>query len=88
MAFTWFRHQIVPYAIQKLQAAGYRLVTVAECLGIQAYKTVGSPGTPNVRSGASPLTKILTYVANAVYLALLTIHIIIIIFEHMDTFVT
>ncbi|KAG8686469.1 Carbohydrate esterase 4 protein, partial [Ceratobasidium sp. 395] len=35
--------QVLPYAIQKLQAAGYQLVTVAECLGKQPYQSVGSP---------------------------------------------
>ncbi|QRV93375.1 chitin deacetylase [Ceratobasidium sp. AG-Ba] len=36
-------HNVLPYAIQKLQAAGYQLVTVAECLGKQPYQSVGSP---------------------------------------------
>ncbi|KAG8712548.1 Carbohydrate esterase 4 protein [Ceratobasidium sp. 394] len=40
-------HQVVPYAIQKLQAAGYKLVTLAECLGEQPYQSVGAPGTPD-----------------------------------------
>jgi peptidoglycan/xylan/chitin deacetylase (PgdA/CDA1 family) len=40
-------HQVLPYAIQRLQAAGYRLVTVAECLGMPAYQSVGNPGTPD-----------------------------------------
>ncbi|KAG9085480.1 Carbohydrate esterase 4 protein, partial [Ceratobasidium sp. 370] len=40
-------HQVVPYAIQKLQAAGYKLVTLAECLGEQPYQSVGTPGTPD-----------------------------------------
>ncbi|KAF4571654.1 Carbohydrate esterase 4 protein [Pleurotus pulmonarius] len=30
--------QVIPYAIQRLHAAGYRLVTVAECLGRQPYQ--------------------------------------------------
>lgn len=38
-------HQVVPYAIQKLQAAGYKLVTVAECLGEQPYQSQGAPQT-------------------------------------------
>ncbi|ELU36172.1 hypothetical protein AG1IA_09798 [Rhizoctonia solani AG-1 IA] len=47
------RYEVLPYAIQKLQAAGYRygwhyrLVTVAECLGEQPYQSVGSPQTPD-----------------------------------------
>ncbi|CCO29968.1 carbohydrate esterase family 4 protein [Rhizoctonia solani AG-1 IB] len=40
-------HEVIPYAIQKLQAAGYKLVTLAECLGQQPYQSVGSPQTPD-----------------------------------------
>jgi len=40
-------HQVLPYAIQKLQAAGYTLVTLAECLGLSPYQSVGAPGTPD-----------------------------------------
>ncbi|KAG8767249.1 Carbohydrate esterase 4 protein [Ceratobasidium sp. 428] len=40
-------HEVVPYAIQKLQAAGYKLVTLAECLGEQPYQSTGAPGTPD-----------------------------------------
>jgi len=36
-------HEVLPYAIQKLQAAGYNLVTLAECLGMEPYQSVGSP---------------------------------------------
>ncbi|KAG9081900.1 Carbohydrate esterase 4 protein [Ceratobasidium sp. UAMH 11750] len=37
-------HELVPYAIGKLQAAGYKLVTLAECLGDKpAYQSVGQP---------------------------------------------
>ncbi|KAG9083542.1 Carbohydrate esterase 4 protein, partial [Ceratobasidium sp. 392] len=36
-------HTVLPYAIQQLQAAGYQLVTVAECLGKQPYQSEGSP---------------------------------------------
>ncbi|KAF6765800.1 carbohydrate esterase family 4 protein [Ephemerocybe angulata] len=35
--------QVLPFAIQKLQAAGYRLVSVAECVGKPAYINVGPP---------------------------------------------
>ncbi|TFK16941.1 carbohydrate esterase family 4 protein, partial [Coprinopsis marcescibilis] len=41
-------HQVLPYAIQKLQAAGYRLVSVAECLGIQPYQKVSAPSARDV----------------------------------------
>lgn len=40
--------QVVPYAIQRLQQAGYRLVTLAECLGQQPYQWVGEPQTRDV----------------------------------------
>ncbi|CAE6420375.1 unnamed protein product [Rhizoctonia solani] len=40
-------HEVIPYVIPKLQAAGYKLVTVAECLGMQPYQSVGSPQTPD-----------------------------------------
>ncbi|KAF8624448.1 hypothetical protein AX15_005867 [Amanita polypyramis BW_CC] len=36
-------HQTLPYGIQKLQAAGYQLVTLAECLGKPAYKYKQAP---------------------------------------------
>ncbi|KAH6913488.1 chitin deacetylase [Coprinopsis sp. MPI-PUGE-AT-0042] len=38
---------VLPYAIQRLQQAGYRLVTVAECLGQNPYQWVGAPATPD-----------------------------------------
>ncbi|KAJ7596380.1 carbohydrate esterase family 4 protein [Mycena floridula] len=38
-------HQVLPYAIKKLQAAGYRLVSLSECTGMPAYQSVGAPGT-------------------------------------------
>lgn len=41
-------HQVLPYAIQKLQAAGYRLVSLSECTGLPAYQSVGSPGVRDV----------------------------------------
>ncbi|KAJ7253509.1 carbohydrate esterase family 4 protein [Mycena rebaudengoi] len=40
-------HQVLPYAISKLQAAGYKLVTLATCLNLPAYHSVGSAGTPD-----------------------------------------
>jgi len=39
--------EVLPYAISRLQGAGYRLVTLAECLDLPAYQRVGAPGTPN-----------------------------------------
>jgi len=35
--------QVLPYAIKKLQDAGYKLVTLAECLGTQPYVSTGKP---------------------------------------------
>jgi len=40
-------HQLLPYVINKLQAAGYNLVSLSECLGQAPYQSVGSPGTPD-----------------------------------------
>ncbi|KAG5726443.1 Chitin deacetylase, partial [Termitomyces sp. T112] len=40
-------HQVLPYAIQQLQDAGYRLVSLAECVGLPAYQSVGPRGTPD-----------------------------------------
>ncbi|RDB28972.1 hypothetical protein Hypma_014961 [Hypsizygus marmoreus] len=37
-------HQVLPYAISKLKQAGYRLVTLSECLGLPAYQRVTTPG--------------------------------------------
>lgn len=36
-------HQVLPYAIQKLKAAGYRLVSLAECTGLPAYQKTQAP---------------------------------------------
>ncbi|KAG7451428.1 carbohydrate esterase family 4 protein [Guyanagaster necrorhizus] len=36
-------YDVLPYAIDELQAAGYSLVTLAECLGESPYQSVGSP---------------------------------------------
>ncbi|KAG8707104.1 Carbohydrate esterase 4 protein [Ceratobasidium sp. 423] len=38
-------HEVIPHAISVLQAKGYKLVTLAECLGEQPYQSVGSPAT-------------------------------------------
>ncbi|KAJ6596135.1 carbohydrate esterase family 4 protein [Mycena vulgaris] len=40
-------HQVLPYTIAKLQGAGYKLVTLATCLGMPAYQSVGALGTPD-----------------------------------------
>ena len=45
-------YQVIPYAIQQLQQAGYRLVSVAECLGKPAYLNVGPPQNRDVRTPA------------------------------------
>ncbi|KAK0223547.1 carbohydrate esterase family 4 protein [Armillaria fumosa] len=36
---------VLPHAIEALKGAGYKLVTVAECLGLPAYLSVGKAGT-------------------------------------------
>ncbi|KAF8072279.1 hypothetical protein FPV67DRAFT_930193 [Lyophyllum atratum] len=40
-------YKLLPYAINKLQDAGYKLVTVAECLGRTPYWSVGNPAVRN-----------------------------------------
>lgn len=44
------RHTVLPKAISVLKSAGFRLVTVAECLGQPAYK--GTPGAPSTRDSS------------------------------------
>ena len=44
---------VVPQAIAVLQARGYRLVTVAECLGMSPYQNVTRP--QNVRGASQRL---------------------------------
>lgn len=36
---------LIPFAIDKLQKKGYKLVTVAECLGLEPYAAIGIPQT-------------------------------------------
>lgn len=38
-------NDIVPTVVPQLLAAGYNLVTVAQCLGDDPYQSVGQPGT-------------------------------------------
>jgi len=38
-------HVVLPHAIKVLQDKGYNLVTVAECLGMDAYQSVSAPQT-------------------------------------------
>lgn len=38
-------HIVVPHAIKALKKAGYKLVTVAECVGLKPYQSVTSPQT-------------------------------------------
>lgn len=38
---------VLPYVVPRLKAAGYNLVTVAECLGLQPYQYTQAPGTPD-----------------------------------------
>lgn len=37
-------HQILPYVLEKYGKSGYRFVTVAECLGMKPYSSIGTPG--------------------------------------------
>ena len=48
-------YTVLPYAIKLLKANGYKLVTVAECLGTSPYQSVTSPQTVSpLYSCASP----------------------------------
>lgn len=38
-------HTTLTHAIETLQAAGYNLVTVAECMGVDPYQSIGEPST-------------------------------------------
>ncbi|KAL0571856.1 hypothetical protein V5O48_010109 [Marasmius crinis-equi] len=40
-------HQVVPQVVKWLKDAGYNMVTVAECLGMEPYQSVQAPGTPD-----------------------------------------
>ncbi|KAG8991483.1 Carbohydrate esterase 4 protein [Tulasnella sp. 427] len=42
-------HEVVPFVIKLLQSNGYKLVTLAECLGAKPYKYVQAPAIPDVR---------------------------------------
>ena len=45
----YYRHDVIPYAVKVLKAAGYNLVTVAECLGQSPYLSVDAPSPRDVR---------------------------------------
>lgn len=45
--------EVIPYAIQKLKAAGYSLVTLAECLGQEPYQWVSTPQVKDVSTPSS-----------------------------------
>lgn len=53
-------HEVLPHAISVLQAKGYRLVTLAECLGQPAYQSVGAPSVRDV----SPSIRLLSVLVN------------------------
>jgi len=38
-------YEVLPHAIKSLKAAGYKLVTVAECMGMKPYQSVSAPQT-------------------------------------------
>ncbi|THU85890.1 carbohydrate esterase family 4 protein [Dendrothele bispora CBS 962.96] len=51
-------HQVIPYAIEQLRNAGYNFATVADCLGLPAYQSIGSPQTPDVSFYFSGLSNV------------------------------
>ncbi|CAE6526854.1 unnamed protein product [Rhizoctonia solani] len=44
---TQGNEDVIPYAIQQIKAKGYKMVTVAECLGESPYQSTGSPSARN-----------------------------------------
>lgn len=42
-------YEVLPHVINRLRGAGYRFVTVAECLGRTPCQRVGAPEARNVR---------------------------------------
>ena len=40
---------VLPYAIKVLQDKGYKLVTLAECLGVEPYHSVSAPQSVSVQ---------------------------------------
>ncbi|KAK1223384.1 hypothetical protein PQX77_013747, partial [Marasmius sp. AFHP31] len=44
---------VMPKVVNMLKDAGYRMVTVAECLGMQPYQKIENPQTPDVRPSPS-----------------------------------
>lgn len=44
---TTTAYEVLPFAIAELKKAGYKMVTLAECLGKPAYQNVTTPGTPD-----------------------------------------
>ena len=36
-------HVVLPHAIKALKAKGYKLVTLAECMGMEPYQNVSAP---------------------------------------------
>ncbi|KAH6919225.1 hypothetical protein BKA70DRAFT_1088206 [Coprinopsis sp. MPI-PUGE-AT-0042] len=47
-SYAEYSYDVLPFAIAELKKAGYRMVTLAECLGKPAYQSVTTPGTPDV----------------------------------------
>ena len=43
-----YSDEVLPYAIKKLKAAGYRLVSLSECTGLPAYQSVQAPSVRDV----------------------------------------
>jgi len=54
-------HVVLPHAIKALKAKGYKLVTLAECLGVKPYKSVKAPQSVCFVPPSSLFTPVLTY---------------------------
>ncbi|KAJ6512562.1 carbohydrate esterase family 4 protein [Mycena sanguinolenta] len=71
---TYSAYRVLPYAISQLKAGGYNMVSVATCLGLEPYHSVGEPGTPDVclRSTAESCSMLTLFISSG-YLGLLKV---------------
>ncbi|CAE6501969.1 unnamed protein product [Rhizoctonia solani] len=48
---------VIPHALKKIKEKGYKMVTVAQCLGKESYQTVTEPSTRDAPSTSQPRTR-------------------------------
>ena len=64
-------YEVLPYAIEKLKAAGYQFVTVAECLNMRPYQTIRAPAFRDVSDPSIFRSHSPTYIAATAYVVML-----------------